>query len=304
MEQKEQAQIVATALSLEKQIEQLSTSFQSVSAQSFKSAPDQPAEVRFSPTYPEVKIDKKLGVPKAIIMFFGIGIVMGTVMSFLDLTGALQLLYGFVMVVAMWGTPIAYLIKRSNAIKREEDEIRNSDEYKAQCIKIDEETARKNKEANKKYLQEMKQYEETVLPQYEKELSLWTEKHNRQIEQIKTELQSTQENLDKTYDTNVIPKQYRSIEAWSYLDDIMSTSTFDIAQAIEDYNKHRSRIIDTARLQEQQYANALADEQNDLLDQQNRISEKIRRDQNIAAVVGTVQRHGINKKLKDLTDKK
>ena len=52
------------------------------------------------------------------------------------------------------------------------------------------------------------------------------------------------------------------------------------------------------RLQEQQQANALAMEQNDLLDWQNSIAEKARRDANIAAAVGAVRQHNTNKTIK------
>lgn len=50
------------------------------------------------------------------------------------------------------------------------------------------------------------------------------------------------------------------------------------------------------RLQEQQQANAL-------LDRQNSIAEKARRDANIAAAVGAVQRHNINKTIKKWMEK-
>ena len=55
--------------------------------------------------------------------------------------------------------------------------------------------------------------------------------------------------------------------------------------------------------QEQQQANALAMEQNDLLDRQNSIAEKARRDANIAAAVGAVQRHNTNKTIKKWMEK-
>ena len=53
----------------------------------------------------------------------------------------------------------------------------------------------------------------------------------------------------------------------------------------------------------QQQANALAMEQNDLLDRQNSIAEKARRDANIAAAVGAVQRHNTNKAIKKWMEK-
>lgn len=64
----------------------------------------------------------------------------------------------------------------------------------------------------------------------------------------------------------------------------------------------KAATLEEMRLQEQQ-ANALAMEQNDLLDRQNYIAEKARRDANIAAAVGTVQRHNTNKAIKKWMEK-
>ena len=74
-------------------------------------------------------------------------------------------------------------------------------------------------------------------------------------------------------------------------------------QAIEYFDKSQQRALEEMRLQEQQQANALAMEQNDLLDRQNSIAEKARRDANIAAAVGAVQRHNTNKAIKKWMEK-
>ena len=65
----------------------------------------------------------------------------------------------------------------------------------------------------------------------------------------------------------------------------------------------RAATLEEIRLQEQQQANALAMEQNDLPDRQNSIAEKARRDANIAAAVGAVQRHNTNKTIKKWMEK-
>ena len=65
----------------------------------------------------------------------------------------------------------------------------------------------------------------------------------------------------------------------------------------------KAATLEEMRLQEQQQANALDMEQNDLLNRQNSIAEKARRDANIAAAVGAVQRHNTNKTLKKWMEK-
>lgn len=81
------------------------------------------------------------------------------------------------------------------------------------------------------------------------------------------------------------------MDALQYIYDMISTSDYDVRQAIEYFDKS------------QQQANALAMEQNDLLDRQNSIAEKARRDANIAAAVGAVQRHNTNKTIKKWMEK-
>ena len=65
----------------------------------------------------------------------------------------------------------------------------------------------------------------------------------------------------------------------------------------------KAATLEEMRLQEQQQANALAMEQNDLPDRQNYIAEKARLNANIAAAVGAVQRHNTNKTIKKWMEK-
>ena len=58
----------------------------------------------------------------------------------------------------------------------------------------------------------------------------------------------------------------------------------------------KAATLEEMRLQEQQQANAL-------LDRQNSIAEKARRDANIAAAVGAVKRHNTNKAIKKWMEK-
>lgn len=95
----------------------------------------------------------------------------------------------------------------------------------------------------------------------------------------------------------------RLVYALQYIYDMISTSDYNVRQAIDSFDKNEQRRLDIMRLHEQQQANALAMEQNDLLDRQNTIAAKARRDANIAAVVGTVQRHNTNKTIKKWLDK-
>lgn len=121
---------------------------------------------------------------------------------------------------------------------------------------------------------------------------------------MEQELAKLKQELSALYEqTHIVPTQYRDAYALQYIYDMISTSDYDVRQTIDSFDKNEQRRLDIMRLQEQQQANALAMEQNDLLDRQNTIAAKARRDANIAAVVGTVQRHNTNKTIKKWLDK-
>ena len=125
-----------------------------------------------------------------------------------------------------------------------------------------------------------------------------------QIRKEEQELSQAKKELAALYgETRIVPAQYRRVDALQYIYDMISTSDYDVRQAIEYFDKSQQRALEEMRLQEQQQANALAMEQNDLLDRQNSIAEKARRDANIAAAVGAVQRHNTNKTIKKWMEK-
>ncbi len=87
--------------------------------------------------------------------------------------------------------------------------------------------------------------------------------------------------------------KYHNIAALEYIYSMISSSQYSLKECIDDYEQTMSRNLEEERLRELQYANDLADEQN-------RIAEKSRREQNISNVVRGVQHHNTNKMLKKL----
>ena len=123
---------------------------------------------------------------------------------------------------------------------------------------------------------------------------------------IQNILNTSTEELSNHYEnTKIIAMQYRTIPALQYIYDMISTSDYDIMQAIDLYDRSEQRKLDAERLEEQRRlteqqktANELAAVNASLLQEQNEIADKARRDANIAAAVGAVQRHNLNKTLK------
>lgn len=256
---------------------------------SFSSAPQPPVCQKINKTYPDIKAQIKFNwiialAPLAVSLILA----------------RLSPIWGSMLIILspIWIVVYYFAIYRKQKAENIE-QIKNSAEYKAQCAEIDAECDKKQAIANQKYEEEKILYETETLPNYQKKLDEWTAKHEQQIKQAENDLSNAQQNLSLIYqETKIVPSQYRTIEALKYIYDMVSTSDYDVTYAIDSYDKQKQRILDEARLREQQLANQLADEQAQLLIEQNAIAEKARRDANIASAVGTIQRHNTNKILK------
>lgn len=191
----------------------------------------------------------------------------------------------------------------------DEERIRNSDEYKAQCAALDLKYDKQQSNNNAKYEEAKKIYDTETMPKYQQELREWTDKHNAEIKDNKKKLDNAESELSDIYNnTNLIPMQYREIPALQYIYDMISSSDYGVKEAIENYDKKVQRDLDMHKISEQQIANQLAYEQNQLsyeqnalLEEQNNIADKARKQANAAAFVGAVQRHNTNKALKNRT---
>ena len=182
--------------------------------------------------------------------------------------------------------------------------MRNSDEYQREYAAVKAEADNKQKLYDIEYAAAKDEFENVTMPKYQAEYVEWESEKKDKVKRIDEELSEVHKELTELYEqTRIVPIQYRSIYALQYIYDMISTSDYDVRQAIDSFDKNEQHRLDIMRLQEQQQANALAMEQNDLLDRQNTIAAKARRDANIAAVVGTVQRHNTNKTIKKWLDK-
>lgn len=186
-----------------------------------------------------------------------------------------------------------YKPERDKDIER----IRNSEEYKAKCAELDSTYDAQQQKFDEQYASEKEKYDTETLPNYNNQRNAWTAKHESEIETATNDLMNAENKLASIYDTTrIVPAQYRNIDALQYIYDLVSTSDYDVTYAINNYDTHRQRSLEEARLQEQQIANDLADEQN-------QIAEKARRDEKFANAIGIIQQHNRNKSLKNISDK-
>lgn len=276
MEPQKQEDSVKRALDLSKQILNLKESLQREQAKTYKAAPNPP--VRQEAKYIEPPIEDGCK-PNMLLMWLPI------------------------IIFLPWPAIYYFAIyKRQKNAKIEE--IRNSEEYQQLCTAARETADQQQNTFDEDYARAKAEYENITLPKYEKDRSAWEQEHQSIIKKYEQELVRAEKELETHYDeTRIVPVHYRNIDALQYIYDQVSTSNCNVQQAIESFDRNEQMKLDEMRLQAQHNANALAMEQNELLDQQNIIAEKARRDANIAAATAAVQRHNTNKNLKNLSNK-
>lgn len=284
MEHEKQVEVVKQALELETQIQVLEQFLPEERAETY-AEPEPRPPVRQEAHYTEPPI--RHGCKVNWLLMLGPA---GITLALSTFSNSAFLMWMFVLTLFVW-VPVYYfaLYRKQKAATIEK--IRNSAEYQQQ-------------EFDEAYAKAKEEYDSVLLPRYQAARSAWEAEHQAQIRKEEQELAQAKKELAALYgEARIVPAQYRRVDALQYIYDMISTSDYNVRQAIEYFDKSQQRALEEMRLQEQQQANALAMEQNDLLDRQNSIAEKARRDANIAAAVGAVQRHNTNKTIKKWMEK-
>lgn len=284
MEHEKQVEVVKQALELETQIQVLEQFLPEERAETY-AEPEPRPPVRQEAHYTEPPI--RHGCKVNWLLMLGPA---GITLALSTFSNSAFLVWMFALTLFVW-VPVYYfaLYRKQKAATIEK--IRNSAEYQQQ-------------EFDEAYAKAKEEYDSVLLPRYQAARSAWEAEHQAQIRKEEQELAQAKKELAALYgEARIVPAQYRRVDALQYIYDMISTSDYNVRQAIEYFDKSQQRALEEMRLQEQQQANALAMEQNDLLDRQNSIAEKARRDANIAAAVGAVQRHNTNKTIKKWMEK-
>ena len=191
--------------------------------------------------------------------------------------------------------------------------VKDKDEQaKAKTPEWQAHIAQMNKEAEDLYNQKYAEYQEAC-KKYESNLDVWYTEYNKwynaktvKLKEISAKVDEYQNRVQRLFDYNVIPNQFRDYEAVSYIYSVMMSSNYSIEAAIVSYENKLNRDLQYQRIYEQQIQNErLAEQadimydQNDLLAEQNEIARKTRRDINLGNLVNTMQNHNRNKLLKE-----
>lgn len=332
----DQVQDLKKALNLEVFIRDKKDELNRLEREQFKPKPEPPQHQTIQPAYPEkpkpdyayylrhyntkatraLKIYHVKNVSSAILVWLVIQIVL-TVINFIAnripletvgyIVNGIAFLVGLALIIPLL---IFFFSSRFDYRKKKED-VRSAmaaeqPEYVAACKAADEQAARAQQEEDARYAAAKKKYEEETLPQYMQALDAWTKRKNAELIKGQQELDAAVQQLMIHYEqTKILPLSYRRIDAMQYIYDTVSTSNCTIQQAIDLYDRQEQYKLEQQRLYQQEQANKLqreanaqAAEQARLMEEQNDIADRARKEANIAAVVGAVQRHSINKKLK------
>lgn len=132
-----------------------------------------------------------------------------------------------------------------NRYEKRAARIKSSPEYLRQRQEIDARNAQLSalaqSEAEKRYQQSVAQYDSQFIPAYEVALleyqtvSLPT--WEAAMGTAKAELAKAEKTLNAAYGKNVIPEEYRKLDALSYIGTYMDTSQCDLATAITSYDR-------------------------------------------------------------------
>lgn len=281
-----------------------------------KEKPTVPQYKKVVRTYPSVKSNLKPDYLKWSRPLIATGILFAAAMV-LSVIPLFSVLMAIVILADFFlaGAAAVYILYQRTVIfprvrKNDEEKIRNSQEYRTACTRLDQEYDKKQAELDREYEAAERRYkEETAV--WEKEYKIWKAERDEKICSMENELTELQTQRDRLYDElNAIPVHYRQTEVVRYIYHVISTSDYTIKEAINLYDRNEQRKIEEARLREQRLhnqlqeeANMYADEMNELQREANKTAAKTRRDMNIANAAHIYQNHKLGKTIEKMRKK-
>lgn len=111
--------------------------------------------------------------------------------------------------------------------------VRNSEDYKQQCLLVDEENRLAQQKLDEQYTQEMNYYNQTVLPKYNNEKNEWLLNKNEQLKSLRTELQSIKAEISQLYSkVSAIPPVLRTPELLLHILNALKNSDMTLEQIL------------------------------------------------------------------------
>ena len=193
-----------------------------------------------------------------------IGLIAGVVLgAMLEMFGPVSLMVVGSLLMLLGGASflaaiIYYFIEWTNfRTKRAElnNELANEPAYlaartaaenyaKKQTEDLKKERALQQEKADAEYLAKKKEYDEVILPAYQKELAEWKGEHEMKVRVISDDLSENETALEQLYrETKLIPQNFRSLEKLIWIYEDMSTSEHNIERAMDVYNAQMNEVM-------------------------------------------------------------
>ncbi len=202
--------------------------------------------------------------------------------------------------------------EKDNALATNPEYLQSVADAKQHAIdeqqRINDEIARKQQEIDEKYESDLKHYQTTIIPDYNREFDQWKNNQQEKITILAEDIKLYHETLNNLYEsTKIISVHYRELWILRWLYDDMSSSDHDIRYATELLDRDRQRYA--TMISAQMVTEAVNSMHSSMIAGFNCVYEaiesgnaelaKMRREQNLANVVGIVQRHKLNKMIKN-----
>jgi len=211
--------------------------------------------------YPAIDVSStKFRWGKWLLLIVGAFFIIPLIFSLGFTVGIFGIVF-FLAAIAYLPFVIVLAVKDSNKKKiltnQRINDVTNSPEYQRSCAEIDEQNRQRQAQLDKrlrdkyvhqndeyqkatlKYNDDLKQYNEVVIPE-------WTMK----ITNANEALNSASISLKEVYKKNIIPVQYQDIDALEHINNTMSSSSYDLKTAIEMYDRYEQRQAEERRHQE------------------------------------------------------
>ncbi len=201
--------------------------------------------------------------------------------------------------------------QRNQELAQNESHIQAVEEAKRKHLeeqqRVKDETAQKQLEIDAKYQSDLEHYETTVVPNYNRDLAQWKDSQQKKIAMLEDDIRIHEETLAELYDTTkLISLTYRELWILRWLYDDMRSSDHDIRYATELLDRDRQRYA--TMLSGRMVTDAVNSMHSSMIDGFHCVYEAIeagnaelarmRREQNLANVVGIAQRHHLNQFVK------
>lgn len=221
----------------------------------------------------------------------------------------------FVLPIIFVVFAVLYFIKKKDMNK----ELATSPEYlkeveEAKRIAIEQqqqinkEYAEKQAKIDAEYETELEHYNNVLIPHYKKEFSDWSERQNKKAELLVEDIKLNSATLEALYnETKLISVSYRNLNLLYWLYNDMASSNHDIVYATEllDRDRQRAATLEAGSMAARaigELESSIAMGLNDIygaIEDGNYELAEMRKSQNRANVVSIIQRHNLNKMVKD-----